>query len=288
MSRSELPDLDAEREVDLGRVAAIVAARWWLPLLGLVAGLVVGWTLSFGGAKVYRASALLYPGTPLAAGGGQLPNVIGTPATVRQLVTSEEAVRRAAAASGLRAGRIRAGISLQQQAATAATKASGAQFVSISVKGPSLRGTGRAANELARFVVRRLSPFVDSKIAALEDQFEADEAALAATARSIDATTVALRQRSLSTSDRLAFVAILSTLESRRATLKGDVLNERQLLAQARDFEKPRIMARAVPQETTARSRRNSLVVAGAIGLLLGLVAALAWDPLTRARTRLG
>jgi hypothetical protein len=34
----------------------------------------------------------------------------------------------------------------------------------------------------------------------------------------------------------------------------------------------------------SARSRRNSIVVGGAIGLLLGLAAALAWDRLAALR----
>ena len=71
MSRREPPpELDAEREVDLARAAQAVAARWWLLLIGLVAGVVVGWFAAVGGTDVYRASALIYTGYPLAVGGG--------------------------------------------------------------------------------------------------------------------------------------------------------------------------------------------------------------------------
>ena len=34
------PDLDAEQEVDFGRYWRLIAQRWWLPVIGLVAGLV--------------------------------------------------------------------------------------------------------------------------------------------------------------------------------------------------------------------------------------------------------
>ena len=90
-----------------------------LACLVVFAGLFVGYALSLGGSKVYRATALVYPGTPLAAGGGQLPNLLGTPTAIRQLVTAEANVRRAASASGLRPAQVRSGTSVQQQAAAA-------------------------------------------------------------------------------------------------------------------------------------------------------------------------
>jgi hypothetical protein len=284
--RERLPDLDAEREVDLGRAAATIAARWWLLLLGLMAGLFVGYALSLGGSKVYRATALVYPGTPLAAGGGQLPNLLGTPTAIRQLVSAEANVRRAASASGLRPAQVRSGTSVQQQAAAAGARTTGSPFVTISVKGPAPRRVRIATNELARIVVRDLSPFVDQKITTLAAALQADEQALSSVARTIDTYTRILERTGLSETDRLVAATTLSTLESRRATLKSDIVNEQQLLAQARSYEKPSIVARAVPRETTARSRRNSLLVGGAIGLLLGLVAALAWDPVAERMRR--
>jgi hypothetical protein len=59
------PDLDAEADVDLGRYARALAARWWLPLAGLIAGAAIGYVLSLGGHQVYRAGATVYLGQPL-------------------------------------------------------------------------------------------------------------------------------------------------------------------------------------------------------------------------------
>jgi len=41
-------DPDAEQEVDFGRYWRAIAARWWLPVGGLVIGLVVGYLVSVG------------------------------------------------------------------------------------------------------------------------------------------------------------------------------------------------------------------------------------------------
>jgi len=41
-------DPDAEREVDLRSVWARIAARWWLPVLGTILGLAIGFALAAG------------------------------------------------------------------------------------------------------------------------------------------------------------------------------------------------------------------------------------------------
>ena len=59
-----------------------------------------------------------------------------------------------------------------------------------------------------------------------------------------------------------------------------DLLSTRPLLAQAKTVEQGRILTRAVGTKTTARSKRNSAVVGAFLGLLLGIAAALLWEPL--------
>src|SRR5207302_800543 len=68
----------------------------------------------------------------------------------------------------------------------------------------------------------------------------------------------------------------------------GDVLNDqlqaKQLLIQAQEIERPQVLTRAAAVKTTARSRRNSVVVAAFLGLVVGVIAALVWEPVTRER----
>ena len=57
-------DLDAEQEVDLGRYWSAIVARWWLPLLGLLVGALIGYLVSLSGKQVWQASATLFLGAP--------------------------------------------------------------------------------------------------------------------------------------------------------------------------------------------------------------------------------
>src|SRR4051812_6061133 len=94
---TQTPDLDAEREVDLGRHWHALIQRWWLPALGLVLGAVIGYLVSVGGSQVYTAKTSVYLGQPLSpVGSVQLQGLATNPSTVGTIIHSEAALRQAA------------------------------------------------------------------------------------------------------------------------------------------------------------------------------------------------
>jgi uncharacterized protein involved in exopolysaccharide biosynthesis len=278
------PDLDAEAEVDLGRYAARVAARWWLPLLGLLLGAALGYLLSLGGEQVFRAQALVYLGQPFAPGGTLRIDTLATsPAAVREIVTAEAAVRRASRESGMRPVRLREGITVQGMTGPARTVQ--AALVNIGVRGEGPGRVADAANVLAAEVVRNVSPYVQAKVEALERQIATADEEIASLTERIDGMMAVANDNGTEQGERLLAATNAGILETRRATVQQSRHDRQQLLSLAQTVEEPRILQRAVAHEVTARSRRNVIVVAATIGFLLGLAAALAWDPVAhRAR----
>jgi uncharacterized protein involved in exopolysaccharide biosynthesis len=271
------PDL-LEDEVDLGRYWASVAARWWLPLLGLVLGAIVGYLIALGGGSTYRAQAVVSLGTPLAVGGGILPSVQTNTAAVRQIVAAESTKQRVARDTGLRPGQM----TVSATPAAGGTTAKGVPntLFAITVKAPSPRKAALAANEFARIVVQTISDqYVNPKIATLNAQVKADEAELASLDKRLGEEQALLG--SLSGAEKLAAIGIIGIAEQRRSVVTADLLSTKPLLQQAKSVERGRILTRAVGTKTTARSKRNSAVVGAFLGLLLGIAAALLWEPLT-------
>jgi hypothetical protein len=117
-------------------------------------------------------------------------------------------------------------------------------------------------------VVQRLAPYADRKIVSLKQRIDDDQA-------QIDAI-----RRATSASDAVA----KAVLAVQVGVVLTDQQQAKQLLIQAQEIERPAVLTRAAAVKATARSRRNSVVVAGFLGLVLGLIAALVWEPLMRRR----
>jgi hypothetical protein len=286
-------DLDAERDVDVRGWWEAVKARWWLPVLGLLLGLAAGYALALGGGDVYRAEATLYLGQPFSPNGGApVPGLATNPSTVNEIVHNEGVLQDVADRSGMDLGKLRGNVSSRQVSPPAGRRAvvGTTPLIEVSVIGQNARVTARAANLLGEEVVADVSPYVEEKIAAIREQIAADEQELRESERRLDVAQAELTRlqedRSLAATDRLIGVttlnATIGSLTERRGLVRQDLLEARQALALAENVEAPTVVERAASRKTTARSVERSLLVGGAIGLILGLLAAILWEPAER------
>jgi hypothetical protein len=268
-------DLGAEQEVDLGRYWHAVVARWWLPLVGLLAGALAGYLISLGGGQVWKASSNVYLGASYStAGGVLLQGPQANPATVGTIARAEDSIERAAAKAGMRASDLRGKVSTQTISTgvgSTIVRTTGNPLVRITAQAPTRRKAQVAANALAAIVVARLAPYADQKIANLRQRLAFDQEQIKVLQRGVRAADPVTR----------ALLAV------QLGQVLGDQNQSRQLLIQAQQIERPQILTRAAAVKATARSRRNSVVVGALIGLLIGLAAALVWEraAATRATT---
>src|SRR5918911_4142406 len=276
-----VPDVDAEDELELGRYWNALLTRWWLPLAGLIAGIVLGYLLSLGGHQVYQAKATIYLGQPLSASGTQIQGPSTNSSAVRQVVLSPWAQHRAERAAGLRVGSLSGHVSTQiVQGQATLTRAGQNPLVVVAVTGSQRARLAAATNELARIVAQRVSGgYVETKIAFLRRQVSAQNDAL----KSIDRTIALLRKGAsapnLSATDRLVIASQLNGQTLQRSQVVDQLATYQNQLTLAQTVEESKVLTPAAATKTTAGSRRNSVVIGGVIGLLLGLIAALLWEP---------
>jgi subunit length determinant Wzz-like protein len=285
---TDAPDLDAEQDVDLRRHWDTISRHWWIVLGGLAAGIVVGYLISLGAAQVYKAKAVVYLGQPLSQGGVQVQSQATNPSTVKEIVTAESTIQRVARDAGLRTGQLRGHISTQAVSGNISRLGQN-PLVAITVTGHARRPVARAANDLARTVVfsDALAGYSKTKIQNLQLQVDQEKAALKTLNTNLKAQQAALGSGSgLSTSERLIALGQLNGLQQQLLTTTDQLTTNQQQLALAKDVEAPVITTLAAATKTTARSRRNTVLVAGLIGLILGLVAALLYEPTLRAVRR--
>jgi uncharacterized protein involved in exopolysaccharide biosynthesis len=275
-----ITDLDAEQEWDLDRLRAALVARWWLPLVGLVAGAILGYLVSLGGGTSWRAQAVVFLGQPLSPSGStQIQSLATNPTTVRQIVNAESTIRKVSADAGLKPGRLRAGVSTQAVAGAVARQGQ-TPLVAITVKGTPPRRIAAAANQLARIVVSGVSGYVATKISGLQAQIESDQSEIDSIDARLRIYDAALPKASQT--DKLIILTQAGLAEQRRGIVEQDLTQSRDLLSLAKNVEASRVVTRAAPQKVSGGSRRNGLLIGAFVGLLVGLVAALLWEPVGR------
>jgi uncharacterized protein involved in exopolysaccharide biosynthesis len=285
-----LPDVDAEEELELGRYWHALVARWWLSVAGLVVGAIIGLLLAAGGQQVYQAKATIYLGQPLSPNGtNQIQSLSTNPSAVRQVALSPFAQNEAERQAGLPAGSLRGQVSTQAVATgtVLATRTGQNPLVNVVVTGRKRAQIAHGANALAAIIVKDVSAgYVTTKIAFLTKQVAAQNQAL----KSIDATIKALsgsaNNRGLSLTDRLIVASQLNGQTLQRSQVVDQLAQYQQLLALAKNVEQSKVLIQARATKATARSRRNSVLVGALIGLILGILAALLWEPAMRVTRR--
>jgi hypothetical protein len=284
--------LDEEQEVDLSSAWQRLKLRWWLPVGGLVVGAVVGVALAVAGGSVWRAQTIVYLGQPFAPlGGGQIQSLATNPRTVGEIIRSEAALKRASEVSGIPVSRLRSAISTKELVAAGQLRGIN-PLMEITVKGSGKRKVELAAQALSLRVTQRVSAYVTEKVGQLQRTIEVSEGQLAAVEVRIE---TAQRQQAQLNADpsipldqklllNLNLNSVITTADARRTALQDDLSEAQQLLNLAENVEKSRIVEPAAASKTTARSSRSSLLVGALIGLILGAIAALVFDPIAGRR----
>jgi uncharacterized protein involved in exopolysaccharide biosynthesis len=284
-------ELEAEQEVDFGRYARTIAARWWLLVIGAVLGALIGFLVSLSDGKIYKATAQVYLGQPLAPDSAAAvttsPTTLGL---VQAFVTSEEAIEKASSGVGLRPSKLREHVTVRPIPGTSTTRQPfPAPLLSIQVTGSSRAKTAAAANNLAQQAVDKVGTYSTTKIDTLERQLAYIDTQLQIVKSRLSAARASqeeiVNDRSLSSTEKLVAVTNLNTeitlAEQRQITLELNRFNTTNAVALAKDIEQSRVTAQAVAVRTEPTSRRTSVLVGAFIGLLLGLAAALLWDPVS-------
>lgn len=274
-----------EREVDFAGYARAIAARWWLLVLGAVLGGVIGFLVARSDGSTFQAQAIVYLGQPLSGtGSSPVASLASDPSGVSAVARSQAVVDEVAGQVGMSPAELRRGVSAsplgERRAQSVVT------LVGITVRGDERAPVEEAANLLGQVVVDRAASYADAKIALYEQRLEAQQERVTRLEGQVDEVAEVIQGGGdLSSAERISLTTLLTVFQEQLARVQDDVLTVEQLLTQARDIERGRVVTEAAAAQVDARSTRTSIVVGAFIGLLLGALAALLWGPLARLRT---
>jgi len=286
-----VPELEAEQEVDFSRYWRALAARWWLPVAGLVAGVVAGFLVLVGQSRPYEARAIVFLGQPTGPGGDSIQSLPTRFGFAGQLIISEATVREVAGRIGVRPARLRDAVSIEPiSGLTQGRIERPTPLAEIKVEGLSRAKAVEAADALANLIVEDFSSFVDLKLRNYKARLARAERELDEVNKRIEFAQEqqarVLADTSLPDTERLIFLAnynnVLQFNENRQANLEGSLLTLQELIAVAEQVERARVIEPARASRADPPSQRAAAAVGGAIGLIVGILGALFWEPIAR------
>jgi capsular polysaccharide biosynthesis protein len=281
---SAVTDAGAEREIDLGRWKQAAVERWWLPAAGLVGGVVVGAILSLAGGSVWQASVLIAPGQAFSPNGSPVLVYQSSPRNINDIATSESALEKVARKVHVPVSELRGHVSTQSLSTGLGSSASrGSNLIKLTVRLHKPKRAEDAANALGQVVIDdTTSNYVQSSIRTYQSKTASYTRQLASLSRVIDQYNKTLSTTKLDPFDRLILVNQVDNALLRQGNLNDKIAATQQQLTLAQNVEIAQTVSSAAAIKTTARSRRNSILVGALIGLLAGLVVAIVAD--VRAR----
>jgi uncharacterized protein involved in exopolysaccharide biosynthesis len=276
-------ELDAEREVDFGRYARAVLGKWWLLVLGVVVGGVLGFLYGQTGGSTFQAQATVYLGQPLSPSGLAVATLSSDPSGVATVARSQSLINEVAAEVGMPARKLR------RNTSSAVLGERNRQTTNVALIGITVRGTDRgkvedASNLLAERVVARSSGYAESKIETLEQRRDVLQAQLDTVSTRLDDVAASLEAGTGDATQQLVQTNVLAVLEQQRADLTDRVFSAEQLLEAAEEIERGQVVSEAAATRVDPRNARTSAIVGAFLGFVIAALAALLWEPIARRR----
>jgi capsular polysaccharide biosynthesis protein len=281
-----MTDPGVEREIDLGRWKQAAVDRWWLVAAGLVAGIVVGAILSLSGGSVWQASVLIAPGQAFSPNGSPVLVYQSSPRSINDIATSESSLEKVARKVHVPVSELRGHVSTQSLSTGLGSSASrGSNLIKLTVRLHRPKRAEDAANALGQVVIDdTTSNYVQSSIRTYQSKTASYTRQLASLSRVIDQYNKTLSTVKLDPLDRLILVNQVDNALLRQGNLNDKIAATQQQLTLAQNVEIAQTVSSAAAVKTTARSRRNSVLVGALIGLVAGVIVAIVAD----ARARRG
>jgi uncharacterized protein involved in exopolysaccharide biosynthesis len=278
-------DLGAEREIDLRGWWEALRSRWWIAGIGLLIGIVIGALYSLSGGSSYTATALIAPGQIFNPNGSTpVLTYLTNQSAITTFVNQTGVVDAAAARAHMSPGQLRGHISVTsvndvQGSGSSSSNSASNRIVDITVTSTKPKHAEDAANALANAYKSETPVYVKESISAYQTlirNFRSRESTLNAKIAGLNAVLYGATGKTLAPLDKLVLQSDLDTAEATLGSTVNQLTTTQQALTLAQSIETTQIITKAKASKTTARSRRNSVLFGGLIGLIAGAIVAMA------------
>jgi len=275
-------DPDAEREIDLRRIWDGIRTQWWIVVVGVIAGIVLGLLYSLSGSAVYTATARIAPGQAFNPGGNQpVQTYLTNLNAINDIATSQTTLAEAAAKVGMSPAQLRGKISVSgvTPLGSETTSPRSTVLVDITARLNKRKRAEDVANEVAAIVERTTtSRYVRQSLSAYGIRINNFNTRLKTLQRKVASLNAALNQSGLSLNEQLLLSIQLDNAQAQIGQTVDSLTTAQQQRILAEDVQLTKIIQKATASKSTARSRRTAILVGALIGLIAGIVVAIVVD----------
>ena len=231
------------------------------------------------GGSAYTATTLIAPGQAFGPNGSPVQTYLVSESAINAIATSTNTLTQAAARAGMTIGELRGHVTTTaidlNTGQTTTSNNRNAVLIQITVQLPKKKRAQDAANAIAQVVSQTTtSPYVGQSIGIIQSELKGFRTRLNTEKALVAAADAAAAQKGLSLDEGLLVKGADDTAHANLNETQTEILTTQQDLYLADQVEKTKIIQPAIAAKTTARSRRNSVVIGALIGLILGAIVA--------------
>jgi uncharacterized protein involved in exopolysaccharide biosynthesis len=265
-----------EREITLRDYGRVIWSGRWLILVAAVVAAIVGLALSFATTTTYRAKAELFVGQATSVSGAPLSTPGTNPTLVPIVLKGDNLVGRVAKEVGVTPARIRKGVELTAPKAPGGSVGNLPTVITVTFTDTNREVAKNAANAYAKAIEAEaksdFSPILEtyaSAIAAAQGNVERLEAQIAGYRRRLPSATG---------NDLLVLTTLLNSSGQLLQTATIELSDQRLNLAKENQFQPGIISLASSPSSSGGvPNRLRSVILAGIIGLLVGVIVTFVW-----------
>ncbi len=265
-----------EKEITLRDYGRVLWSGRWLILTCAVVAAIVGLALSFATNVKYTAKAELFVGQATSVSGTPVSTPGTNPALVPTVLTGDNLVVRVAAQVGVKPSRIRKGVTLSAPKAPGNSVGNLPTVVTVTFVDKDRDVARNAANAYAKAVFDQAKSGFSGVIGAYQT-------AIAAAQSNVDRLETQIagyrRQLPTATGDKLIVLQSLLNSAGQQLQISTTELSDQQLNLQKEQQFQPYVISLATSPSSSggAPSRLRAMILAGVIGLLVGVIVTFVW-----------
>jgi capsular polysaccharide biosynthesis protein len=267
-----------DREITLGDIGrSLWRGRWIIVATTLIAAL-AGLLLTFVTSTTYTATARVFLGQATTTSGAPISTPGTNPFTAPTALKSDDVLSKVADEAGVSVDRVRSAVSITVPRAPGASAAGQPAVATITVQDSDRPTAQKIANAYAEVVLvesNRGYRVVQEVYRARLARLKQDEARYEREVR----TFSRLLLTSAGTPQADAYQTLLFASQQQLSEVRGEIDSQELTLAKSEQAEAPQVisLSEEPTSSTSAPNRLRTTIIAGLIGLLVGIIIALVW-----------